>query len=89
MYCHTDSAHGDPKASCVRLGAAAGSGSGAEPGSGASAAGVPRGMSLKEIERQAILQAIEDCDGNRTQAAKLLDIDRSTLRRKLAEFDAD
>ena len=59
----------------------------ARPGSDGAEGGIPRGVSLKEIERQAIVQAIEDCDGNRTQAAKLLDIDRSTLRRKLAEFD--
>jgi DNA-binding NtrC family response regulator len=48
--------------------------------------GVPRGMSLRDIERRAIVQALEDCEGNRTRAAKLLDIDRSTLRRKLAEY---
>jgi DNA-binding NtrC family response regulator len=59
----------------------------ADPGWDGAGGGVPRGLSLKEIERQAIVQAIEDCDGNRTRAAKLLDIDRSTLRRKLAEFD--
>ena len=59
----------------------------ARPGSDGAEGGIPRGVSLKEIERQAIVQAIEDCDGNRTRAAKLLDIDRSTLRRKLAEFD--
>ena len=50
---------------------------------------VPRGMSLREIERRAIVQALEDCDGNRTRAAKLLDIDRSTLRRKLAEYEIE
>lgn len=47
---------------------------------------VPRGLSLREIERRAILQALEDCRGNRTQAARLLDIDRSTLRRKMQEY---
>lgn len=48
--------------------------------------GVPRGLTLREIERRAILQALEDCNGNRSHAAKLLDIDRSTLRRKLQEY---
>jgi len=48
--------------------------------------GVPRGLTLREVERRAIVQALEDCGGNRTQAAKLLDIDRSTLRRKLQEY---
>ncbi|MEZ4280395.1 MAG: sigma-54 dependent transcriptional regulator [Myxococcota bacterium] len=47
---------------------------------------VPRGLSLREIERRAIVQALEDCQGNRTQAAKVLDIDRSTLRRKIQEY---
>ncbi len=59
---------------------------------GAEAAGgsaVPRGVSLREVEKQAIRQALEDCDGNRTKAAKLLDIDRSTLRRKIAEYELD
>jgi DNA-binding NtrC family response regulator len=56
---------------------------------GAPGGGVPRGVSLREVERQAIKQALEDCEGNRTQAAKLLDIDRSTLRRKIAEYELD
>ncbi|MFK7897643.1 MAG: sigma-54-dependent transcriptional regulator [Myxococcota bacterium] len=52
-------------------------------------AGVPRGMTLREIEQRAIAQALADCDGNRTRAAKLLDIDRSTLRRKIQEYALD
>ena len=54
-----------------------------------SASEVPRGISLREIERRAIVQALEDCEGNRTRAAKLLDIDRSTLRRKIQEFELE
>ncbi len=50
---------------------------------------VPRGATLREVEKQAIMQALEDCDGNRTKAAKMLDIDRSTLRRKIAEYELD
>jgi len=57
--------------------------------SGSGSEGVPRGVPLREIERRAIVQALEDCDGNRTHAAKLLDIDRSTLRRKIAEYEID
>lgn len=57
--------------------------------SGMGSEGVPRGMTLREIERRAISQALEDCEGNRTKAAKLLDIDRSTLRRKIQEFELD
>ena len=50
---------------------------------------LPRGATLREIERDAIAQAIRDCKGNRTQAAQLLGIDRSTLRRKIKEFEID
>jgi len=57
--------------------------------SGTGAEGIPRGLTLRELERRAIVQALADCDGNRTQAAKLLDIDRSTLRRKLQEYGID
>jgi two-component system response regulator HydG len=53
---------------------------------GPASVAVPRGLSLREIERRAIVQALEDCQGNRTQAAKVLDIDRSTLRRKMQEY---
>lgn len=57
--------------------------------SGQGSEGVPRGVTLRELERRAIVQALEDCEGNRTRAARLLDIDRSTLRRKMAEFEID
>ena len=50
------------------------------------AAGVAEGLSLKEIEKRAILEAIAHCGGNRSKAARILEIDRSTLRRKLQEF---
>ena len=64
----------------------------AESGDAASRSGpdaVPHGLTLRELERRAVEQALADCDGNRTRAAKLLDIDRSTLRRKLQEFGLD
>lgn len=41
---------------------------------------------LAEIEKKAIFAAIEHCKGNRTQAAKLLDISVRTLRNKLNEY---
>jgi two-component system response regulator HydG len=55
-----------------------------EPTPAGSAA--PPGATLREIERHAILQALRDCDHNRTRAAQQLGIDRSTLRRKIQEF---
>ena len=56
------------------------------PATGDPSGGLPRGLTLRELEQRAIQQALEDCGGNRTRAAKMLDIDRSTLRRKLIEF---
>jgi DNA-binding NtrC family response regulator len=50
---------------------------------------LPAGTTLREIERRAILQALRDCNQNRTQAARQLGIDRSTLRRKIQEFDLE
>lgn len=46
-------------------------------------------LSLKELEKRAIRQAMDECGGNRSKAARLLEIDRSTLRRKLQEFGLD
>ena len=45
-------------------------------------------LTLHEIEKQHILRALEACDGNRTQAAKYLDISIRTLRNKLHEYGA-
>jgi len=59
------------------------------PAGAEAAPAVARGATLREVEKQAIEQALADCDGNRTKAAKLLDIDRSTLRRKIQEYDLD
>jgi DNA-binding NtrC family response regulator len=43
---------------------------------------------LAEMEKQHILAALERCHGNRTHAAKLLDISIRTLRNKLHEYNA-
>jgi len=44
------------------------------------------GMTMDEIERRAILEALERTGGNRTQAAELLGIGLRTLQRKLKEY---
>ncbi len=44
-------------------------------------------LPLHEVEKQHILRALEICDGNRTQAAKQLDISIRTLRNKLHEYE--
>ncbi|MFP6639018.1 MAG: sigma-54 dependent transcriptional regulator [Myxococcota bacterium] len=64
------------------------SGSGGAEGT-LDAEGAPRGVSLRDVERWAIVRALEDCDGNRTRAAERLDIDRSTLRRKIIEYEIE
>lgn len=43
-------------------------------------------LSLKENERELILQALEQAEGNKTKAAQLLHISRSVLYRKLARI---
>lgn len=44
------------------------------------------GMTLKEIEKLAILRALQETGGNRTHAAKRLGISVRTLRNKLREY---
>ena len=46
----------------------------------------PKTLRLAEMERQAILQAIEDAGGDKQLAAKLLGIGKTTLYRKLKEY---
>ena len=44
------------------------------------------GLSLDEIERDLILQAMERAAGNKTKAAKLLDISYDSFRYQLKKF---
>ena len=41
------------------------------------------------VERRHVLNTLRYCDGNRTRAAKLLDISIRGLRTKLGEYDRD
>jgi DNA-binding NtrC family response regulator len=51
-------------------------------------AALPRDLkSLREMERDAIHQALRTCGNNQRDAARLLDIHRSTLARKLREYE--
>ncbi|MGE3768503.1 MAG: sigma-54-dependent transcriptional regulator [Kofleriaceae bacterium] len=43
-------------------------------------------LTLEEIERRHVLRVLEACQGNRTDAAKVLDLDRKTLYRKLLRW---
>lgn len=42
--------------------------------------------SLDEIRRRHVTQILEHCNGNRTNAAKILRLDRKTLYRKLVRW---
>jgi two-component system response regulator HydG len=43
-------------------------------------------LTLEEIERRHALRVLEACNGNRTDAAKVLGLDRKTLYRKLLRW---
>ena len=47
---------------------------------------VRTGMTVEEAERQLIVQALKETDGNRTKAAQRIGISRRTLHRKLKGF---
>ncbi|MXW11024.1 MAG: helix-turn-helix domain-containing protein, partial [Gammaproteobacteria bacterium] len=44
------------------------------------------GMTLEDIERQAILAALDEVDGSRRHAARLLGIAERTLYRKIRRY---
>jgi two-component system response regulator FlrC len=44
------------------------------------------GNSVSEMERKLIMATLEETNGNRTHAAKLLGISLRTLRNKLREY---
>jgi DNA-binding NtrC family response regulator len=47
---------------------------------------LPSSRTLEEIEREAIVSALLETDGNKTQAAKMLGIGLRTLHRKVKEY---
>ena len=51
-----------------------------------SAAPERTGRTLEDVERAHVLSVIEDCKGNQTLAAEVLDIDRVTLHNKLKRY---
>ena len=46
----------------------------------------PDGVNLDEVERQLLLQALERANGNQTQAAQLLGINRDQVRYRIEKF---
>ncbi len=47
---------------------------------------LPELLTLEEIERRHVMRVLEACKGNRTDAAKILEVDRKTLYRKLLRW---
>jgi two-component system, NtrC family, response regulator HydG len=47
---------------------------------------VARAYTLRDLEREYILRVIESTHGNKSEAAKILGVDRTTLYRKLEEY---
>ena len=56
---------------------------GMAPAAAAVAAATPAGASLKDLELQAIKQAVAAAGGNISEAAKQLGVSRNTIYRKL------
>jgi len=46
----------------------------------------PEGLNLEEVERQLLVQALERANGNQTQAAQLLGINRDQVRYRIEKF---
>ena len=44
-------------------------------------------MPLEEVEKRSILEAINACGGNKSEAARRLGITRKTLRKKLDKYE--
>jgi DNA-binding NtrC family response regulator len=55
----------------------------------ASTAAARPARSLRELEKQGILAALAATGGNKAQAAAILEIDRSTLYKKLKDYDIE
>jgi DNA-binding NtrC family response regulator len=47
------------------------------------------GSTVGEIERELVLQTLARCDGNRTRAARVLEVSVRTLRNKIRQYSAE
>jgi two-component system response regulator HydG len=50
-------------------------------------AGTSGNLPLEEVEKRSILEALNDCSGNKSEAARRLGITRKTLRKKLEKYE--
>jgi DNA-binding NtrC family response regulator len=55
----------------------------------AAAGELPTGLTMDELERMAIMKALDECGGNRTHAAARLKISVRTLQRKLQHYQLE
>ena len=46
----------------------------------------PEGVSLEDVERQLLMQALDRCRGNQTHAGQLLGINRDQVRYRIEKF---
>lgn len=56
-------------------------------GAGFPSAGVSGNLPLEEVEKRSILEALDACGGNKSEAARRLGITRKTLRKKLEKYE--
>jgi two-component system response regulator HydG len=56
--------------------------------SGSDQLSLPGSMPLDEVEKRSILEAINSCNGNKSEAARRLGITRKTLRKKLDKYES-
>lgn len=61
---------------------------GASPVAVATGGAFPPGMTIDEVEKEYILSELKRCEGNKSKAAKSLNIGIKTLYRKLEAYDA-
>jgi DNA-binding NtrC family response regulator len=59
------------------------------PPSGNTGPRQPIAKSLRELEKEGILAALAATGGNKAQAAAILEIDRSTLYKKLKDYEIE
>jgi two-component system, NtrC family, response regulator HydG len=50
---------------------------------------IPTGLTMEELEKLAIVKALDQCGGNRTHAANRLGISVRTLQRKLRQYELE
>jgi DNA-binding NtrC family response regulator len=60
-----------------------------QPGAGAPSPLARGTLTVKEAEKQLIMRALKECDGNRTKAAGKLGMSRRTLHRKLHTYQLE